>query len=70
MDRYTTDLKGTGLLFLSLKPRLLKCTMPSMASNKNREIGAQLKDCLSVELLEDNGDENWNRALGRIDLLK
>ncbi|MDH5739417.1 MAG: hypothetical protein OEY77_03740 [Nitrospira sp.] len=27
MDRYTTDLKGTGLLFLSLKPRLLKCTI-------------------------------------------
>jgi len=55
MDRYTTDLKGTGLLFLSLKPRLLKCTKPSMGLQKNKDIGARRNHYLSVELPENRG---------------
>lgn len=70
MDRYTTDLKGTGLLFLSLKPRLLKCTKPSMASQTNDEGGLRRKDCLSGELLGANGDTSEKLALGQMDLSK
>ncbi len=52
MDRHSVNLKDTGLLFLSLKPRLLKCTMPSMVSQKDNETGTGRENELPVEFLE------------------
>jgi len=70
MDQHTVNLKDAGARYLSLKPRLLKCTTPSMASQEAKDIGAQRKGYLSVEFLENNEHEIRNLSLVRMDLSK
>ncbi|MDR4468460.1 MAG: hypothetical protein MRJ68_09200 [Nitrospira sp.] len=70
MDRQSMKLQDTGLRLLSIKPRLLKCTMLSTGSQKSKGAGAKQKDYSSAELLEDNVNRNGNSAPGRMDLSK
>ncbi|GKS63960.1 hypothetical protein YTPLAS72_12640 [Nitrospira sp.] len=54
MDFQSVNSQETGILYLTLKPRLLKCTIPGISAQENKAMEIRREDYVPIKFLDNH----------------